>query len=283
MIAPPSATPPFATRQTGRRRLAAPVVAALAVALVVLGAIGARAANPNALWEIVHGQCVPDQQRHDDPAPCARVALPGGVARGYAVLKDRVGATQFLLIPTARVSGIESPELLAPDAPNYFAAAWQARTYVDSRAHRTLPRESVSLAINSMFARSQDQLHIHIDCIRADVRDALRAHLAQIGERWAPLDVPLAGRRYRAIRVLGEALGQANPFKLLADGVPGAREDMGGHTLVVTGATFAGGKPGFIILDGHADPAAGDRGFGEALQDHACALAQSGSPEGSSR
>jgi CDP-diacylglycerol pyrophosphatase len=242
-----------------------------------------RAADPNALWEIVHGQCVPNQQQHDDPAPCAMVALHGGVERGYAVLKDLVGATQFLLIPTARVSGIESLELLASDAPNYFAAAWRARIYVDGRAHRTLPRESLSLAINSMFTRSQDQLHIHIDCIRADVRDVLREHAAQIGEQWAPLDVPLAGRRYRAMRVLGEELGQADPFKLLADGIPGAKEHMGQQTLVVTGATFTGGRAGFIILNAHADLAAGDRGFGEALQHHACALADASSSEDSSR
>ncbi len=274
------AAPLFAAGQTRRTRPAAPAVT---IAFVVLGVTHVRAADPNALWEIVHGQCVPDQQQHDDPAPCATVALQHGVERGYAVLKDRAGATQFLLIPTARVSGIESPELLAPDAPNYFAAAWQARTYVDSRAHRTLPRGSVSLAVNSMFARSQNQLHIHIDCIRADVRDMLREHADQIGEHWAPLDVPLAGRRYRAMRVLGEELGQADPFKLLADGIPSAKEDMGRQTLVVTGATFAGGIPGFIILDSGADLAAGDRGFGEALQDHACALADRGSPEGSSR
>ncbi len=133
-----------------------------------------------------------------------------------------------------------------------------------------------------MFARSQDQLHIHIECIRADVREALREHTGQIGEGWAPFAPPLAGHHYLAMRVSGEQLGQANPFKLLADGVPGAQEDMGRHTLVVTGTTFADGEPGFIILDDHADRAAGDRGSGERLQDHACALARDGLAEGSS-
>ncbi len=256
----------------------------LAAALVVLGLAGCarRAGDPNALWEIVHGQCVPDQQTHGDPAPCAEVDLRDGVDRGYAVFKDRRGQTQFLLIPTARITGIESPALLEPDAPNYFAAAWRARSYVDGRAGRTLPREDLSLAVNSTFARSQDQLHIHIDCVRADVRDTLRQHAAQIGERWAPFAPPLAGHRYLATRVSGEQLGQANPFKLLADGVPGAKEDMGRHTLVVTGAIFADGEPGFIILDDHADRAAGDWGSGERLQDHHCDLARDGSAGSSS-
>jgi CDP-diacylglycerol pyrophosphatase len=47
---------------------------------------------------------------------------------------------------------------------------------------------------------------------------------------------------------------------------------MGHHTLVVVGMLFAGDVPGFILLDDHADPAHGDRGSGEELQDHACAL-----------
>lgn len=74
-----------ATR-AGRRCPAALAMAALAIALEVLSATAARAADPNALWDIVHGQCVPNQQRHDDPKPCEMVALHGGAERGYAVL-----------------------------------------------------------------------------------------------------------------------------------------------------------------------------------------------------
>ena len=132
-------------------------------------------ADPNALWTIVNGQCVPDQRNNGDPAPCALVDLDGGEPRGYAVLKDLVGTTQYLLIPTERVPGIESPQILAVDAPNYFADAWRARSFVEQRAGRELPRDSLSLAINSADARSQDQLHIHVDCVRADVRQALTA------------------------------------------------------------------------------------------------------------
>lgn len=264
---------PTRANQQVRKKGQTPL-AALAVALVLLGTACVRAANPNALWEIVHDQCVPNQERNADPAPCARVVLDEGVARGYAVLKDIRGATQFLLIPTARLAGIEAPELLVSDAPNYFAAAWHARRFVEGRAHRTLPRDALSLAINSALARSQNQLHIHIDCVRADVREALREHGDRIGPRWAPLDVPLAGQRYMAVRVAGEELGAADPFRLLADGVPGAKESMGSHTLVVIGATSPDGTPGFIILDQRADLAAGVRGRGEDLQDHACTLAQ---------
>ncbi len=243
------------------------VIAALAVVVAFLPIVFLGAAtDPNILWKIVHGRCVADQRTFGHPAPCAKVDL----AQGYAILKDIVGETQYLLIPTARITGIESPAVLAKGAPNYFAEAWDQTPLVDARLGETLPRQDLSLAINAVTGRTQDQLHIHIDCIRADVRDALAQHADAVGTRWAPFPVPLAGRSWRAIRIDGGTLGTTNPFDLLADDEPGARADMGAHTLVLAGETFAGGLPGFILLDNHADPAAGDFGNGEALQDHAC-------------
>jgi CDP-diacylglycerol pyrophosphatase len=243
------------------------LAAALVVATSGVG-MGSARADPNALWDIVNARCVPDQEQHGDPTPCADVDLSAGEEMGTAVLKDLVGATQFLLIPTGRVTGIESPEVLAPDAPNYFAAAWRARSFVDERAGWTLPRDWVSLAINSEDARTQDQLHIHVDCIRRDVHEALTRHAAEIGSAWAPFPASLVGHRYSAIAVDGEELDAVNPFQLLADGVAGARSDMGAQTLVVVGAYRPDGRPGFVVLADHVDVAAGDTAGGETLQDH---------------
>src|ERR1700753_2720154 len=99
-----------------------PFWAAAVMALWGGAAPAARAADPDALWKIVSGRCLPDQQQSANPQPCAAVDLAGG----YAIRKDINGATQFLLIPTVRLGGIESPEILAPGAPNYFAQAWAA-------------------------------------------------------------------------------------------------------------------------------------------------------------
>jgi CDP-diacylglycerol pyrophosphatase len=244
------------------RMIARAVVAAALVVVSASFGVAVAHADPNALWDIVSKRCIPDQQERGDPAPCALVD------HDSALLKDLVGDRQFLLIPTAKVTGIESPELLAPDAPNYFAAAWRNRSFVDERAGFALPRDWMSLAINSEDARTQDQLHIHMDCVRLDVADALARHAADIGPVWAPFPVPLAGDRYSAIAVDGEDLA-VNPFQLLADGVAGAREDMGRQTLVVVGAYLPGGRPGFVILADHVDVAFGDIAGGEALQDHA--------------
>ena len=229
---------------------------------------GTAHADADALWAIIHDHCVPDQQQYGDPAPCAWVNLSSGQQNGYAVLKDIAGATQYLLIPTSRITGLESPAILAPDATNYFAAAWRARYFVEERAGQSLPRDWVSFAINSEVGRSQNQLHIHIDCIRADVHEQLTHHAAEIGAAWAPFPVPLADHRYSAIAVNGDDLDAVNPFTLLADGIAGARTDMGLETLVVVGAVGPDGRPGFIVLAHHADVSAGDAATGEELQDH---------------
>jgi CDP-diacylglycerol pyrophosphatase len=238
-------------------------VVAAVTALAMAVAMPQAGADPDALWKIVSGQCVPDQQHHNDPAPCAEVDLDGG----YAVLKDLVGATQFLFIPTARVTGIESPQILAADAPNYLADAWRARSFVEQRAGRALARDWLSLSVNSSAARSQDQLHVHVDCVRADVRQALIGNAADIGTSWQPFPVALAGQQYRAMAVWDPELDAVNPFRLLAESLS-AGADMGMQTLVVVGATAADGRPGFVLLAASTDAASPGSGHGEDLQDH---------------
>jgi CDP-diacylglycerol pyrophosphatase len=253
-----------------RRILAA---AAMAVGLLLPG-ITARAFDADALWNIVHGECVPNQLAHGDPKPCAEVDLKNGAERGYAVLKDIRGATQYLLIPTQRIVGIESPALLASDAENYFADAWNARSFVEKAVGHALPIDTLSLAVNSVHARTQNQLHIHIDCIRPDVRATLIKLRPSIGTSWAPLPEAVGGYGYWAMRVMGASLAEANPFKLLAEHVPGARADMKLRTLVVAGMRFEGDAPGFVILQDRADLLHFDFAAGARLQDHDCALAQ---------
>ena len=95
----------------------------------------------------------------------ANASTSMAASKGVAILKDLVGIAQMLAIPTRRITGIEDPQMLAPDAPPVFAVAWGAKTLVEARLDRALPREAVGLAINSKWARSQDQLHVHVDCM----------------------------------------------------------------------------------------------------------------------
>jgi CDP-diacylglycerol pyrophosphatase len=237
-------------------------------AMAWIAASRASAADPNALWHVVHDLCVTDVKLSGNPAPCSKVDL----ARGYAVLKDIRGDTQLLLIPTDRVSGIESPKLLAPGSPNYWQAAWDARPIFEKRAGRPVPREALGLAINSLYGRTQNQLHIHIDCVRPSVQRALQANQSRIGVRWSDLDEPLTGHHYRVRRLEGADFGARDPFKLLADGDSEARAGMGRETLVAIGASFAGGRPGFILLSDRASLMPLDKAAGEELLDHSCAV-----------
>jgi CDP-diacylglycerol pyrophosphatase len=254
-------------------RIARPVAAitALAALSLLLPTSATHAFDPSALWNIVHEKCVPNQQQHGDPAPCVAVDLKGGVEHGYVVLKDNNGPSQHLLLPTARIVGIEGPALQAPDATNYFAAAWDARRFVEKSLGHDLPVDRVGLAVNSILARTQNQLHIHIDCIRPDVRAALARLKSSIGTSWTALAEPLNSHSYQAMRVMGATLDGHDPFKLLADGVPGAGASMKTRTLVVAGMLFDGDKPGFVILTDHIDPLRLDFAAGARLEDHTCA------------
>ena len=225
------------------RRRSRPAVAAI-VAVMSLAGIGVAAAvDHDALWKVVHGLCVFDETHLHSPAPCASVDLDRGEEAGWAILKDLVGRTQFLLIPTRRLTGIEDPVIGTDAVPNYWSAAWATRDLVAKNAQKDLTRADVGMAINGQGARSQNQLHIHIDCVRPDVRRILASRSAEIGAHWG--DFRLLGRHYRARRIVGEA-PDPDPFRLLAEDKRSAplRDD----SLAVIGATFAGGKPGFVLL-----------------------------------
>lgn len=226
----------------------------------------AQFAHPNALWRVVHDLCLTSETTVGAPAPCARVSLSGR----YAVIKDPERPTQLLLVPTERVVGVESPSLLQPDSPNYWQAAWSARDLFQHQFAKPPPREDVGMAVNSAFSRNQSQLHIHIDCVRAQTRDLVAEHLDQIGVRWSNLASPLLGRRsYRVLWVPGEELGGADPFKLLARDL-NVRETMAGQSVAVIGARRANGQPGFVILRYRESANDVSAPSGEALLDHHC-------------
>lgn len=252
-----------------RTRIPARIGLALLAASLAAACHNARR---DALLHIVQDQCLPHWRSQGNAAPCARI-----IGTDFAVLADRKGGAHYLLIATATVRGIEDPAVLAPDAPNYFAAAWQARDRLSAAAGRPIPDDAVGLAINSARARGQDQLHIHIECIGPRLEAWLRAGLEQIGDRWAPL--PGSPGPYLARRVRGESLAAANPFALLAQGIPSARQHMGDYTLVVAAARFRDG-PGFVLLTGRtpsgADSLVGSHAGlvppGETLLDSSCAI-----------
>ncbi len=267
------------TKKGRRSRL--PLTGLVLALLFPLGITQATAADPDALWKIVSQRCVPGERDRHDPAPCVSVDEPGG----DAVLKDITGRTQYLLIPTAKITGIESPAILAEGAPNFFAEAWAVTKLSRDRSGHALTRRDFALAINSERGRSQNQLHIHVDCIRPDIRAALDRASSRLSRHWQPLGERLRLHRYRALWIDGDTLGDTNPFRLLSASLKIPSEEMGRHTLVLVGDTRHG-RPGFILLDGKSgvltttltDARDITRlrlgpGSGEELEDHSCAIA----------
>jgi CDP-diacylglycerol pyrophosphatase len=224
--------------------------------------------GPDALRQIVQNQCIVHWIQKHDPAPCERVFLPDmdPEGSGYAVLADQKGAAHYLLIPTQTMAGVDSTELLDPDLPNYFAEAWNARDLITKFVGHPVPRTAIGLAINTAHARTQRQFHIHMECLRREVVDALRAGAEQTSDVWAPL--PVAGATYQAMRIMGTGLDGANPFELLARLNPDVRHHMGDYTLIVAGMQFKSGA-GFIVLTGTGPT-------GELLLDATCAVAGAG-------
>jgi CDP-diacylglycerol pyrophosphatase len=126
-------------------------------------ACAADIASRHALWE-VERLCIYDKTKTGSPYPCLEVNLADGRERGYIVLTPPIGRPDTILAPTRQIVGLEDPQLLAPDAPNYFALAWAARRWIAPAS----ADERVALAVNSRLSRSQDQLHVHIGCLNAD-------------------------------------------------------------------------------------------------------------------
>ncbi len=267
-MATPSDQAHGSSRRSRLRRVA-PLAFTAAVAATSLPAH----ADPNALWRIVHDGCVPHFEAGLGPSPCAAVDLNGSVAEGVAILKDLVGVAQMLAIPTRRITGVEDPQMLAPDAPPVFADGWKARTLVEARlGGRALPREAVALAINSQYARSQQQLHVHVDCVRIDVDKALRNYAPALDDQWRAMTVPLNGRTYFARRLVSDDLFREEPLlRLVADGLPDAKAHMGAMTFAAVGANFDG-EPGFVLLADVFSLEGG--GHAEDLEDHDCAIAK---------
>jgi CDP-diacylglycerol pyrophosphatase len=175
----------------------------------------------------------------------------------FEIIKDisRWKTTAYLLTPTDRVHGIESPLIFTEPVAEFWHFGW-----LEAVRYLGRPPEQIGLAINSVVGRSQNQLHIHLSCAKPSVVAAL-AHV-HVTEQWAPL-AHLAGETYN-VRRTNSLSGADSPFRLVAQ-LPGARGDMRDRTIAVIGTP--GGRSFYVL----ADAAHGtDPGSAEDLLDETC-------------
>lgn len=186
-------------------------------------------ANSDALWKIVSQQCVPNQQQRQHPAPCLEVNLE----KRFVVFKDAKGPLHTLVMPTDKITGIESPDILKPGAPNYFSYAWQERHRLKQMTDMPLDDRYLALAINSWYGRSQNQLHIHLACLRKDVYQILNQQITHVTDSWQPLATKLNGHEYLAIKVTAQTLEKETPFTVLNNYVRQRHDDIANYGLAV--------------------------------------------------
>jgi CDP-diacylglycerol pyrophosphatase len=220
--------------------------------------------NPDVLWQIVSRQCVPDQNQHQNPRPCLEVDPD----KGFALLKDINGPYQDLLIPTDKVTGIEDVALARDLLPHYFAQAWKHHDVLSAGLQTPIADRYVSLAINSRYGRTQNQLHIHIACLRPDIFNTLNERAATLDEHWQTLPVKLQGHTYSARTLSAVEFDLRDPLAILNDYVQAQGDAMASYSLLL--APAANGN--FVLLTTRLTLKEWNLASAEELQDRQCNL-----------
>ena len=201
-----------------------------------------------ALWTVVRS-CVLAKASLGTPFPCLEVSPPRAGEPGFAVIRAPGQTTHIIVTPTDQITGIESPLLLEPKAGGYWRAALAARHFVVETSNGRASLDVVGLALNSERTRSQDQLHIHAECVRPDVLQAIRGQAGEIGPAWRLLAHPVDRDRLFARTVSAATIAKDNLFALLAE-LPGLHGDLSHVTALVVPAGGGGEPDRFHVVAG---------------------------------
>lgn len=231
---------------------------------MLLGATGTVAAvGRTSLWSVVQ-VCIANDQLTGASFPCLEVDAG---QRGFVTIRAPFEKTHVIVSPTVHISGIEDPSLQSADAPHIFQQAWDARKFIVPRREPSLADADIGLALNSRPGRSQDQIHVHVDCLSSPIAQQLHMHESEMSAtQWSHLAFALRGERYWVMLLSGTDLAEKNIFttaSTLLNVSPGRIEDV---TLVVI--PRPGG--GFYLLADQFIPHSLHKGHGEVLLDHSC-------------
>ncbi|AZG15928.1 CDP-diacylglycerol diphosphatase [Cupriavidus pauculus] len=219
----------------------------------------------DSLWKNVQQRClVPPSPAHAD---CVIVDR----AQGFVLYKDMIGASHYLVIPDHAMAGVDDPRVWQDGPRNAWSFGWQARDIVGKAVGRPLPDTLLGLAINARTSRSQDQLHIHLDCISDRAREFLLN--GNIGTQWQ--DLSFNGKPMRAMLVPAEpAALPVNPFSLVRQDVLGKAADgtIADRGVFVAYVKPAAGPAGFVVVDEPVDKARGSNGHASDFLDRGCKL-----------
>jgi CDP-diacylglycerol pyrophosphatase len=194
------------------------------------------------LWRSVQ-LCVKDPSRPDCLVTDKQfVVLPGSKTKS---------THDFLLVPTERIKGIECPLLWTTyKYVNYWHDAWTQATNggPSNVTYKVMGVNYVGLGVNSVKARMQPQLHIHMAGFRPGAFKSINdqdSSITRTPGAWSNSVIEVDGFLYRA---LYQPNLDENAFVLLYyNVVQPLGEDMGRQTLLVTNREKGGG--GFYVLN----------------------------------
>lgn len=223
--------------------------------------------NPDALWEIVSQQCVPGQQLRGYPQPCKAV----NVSEGYVVMKDRKGPIHDLLMPIEKLTGIEEFAGRGTSS-NFFADAWAHALDPKNGIGNPSYNSTIALAVNSQHGRSQNQLHVHIACLKEEISSQLPQILKDIGSDWSPLPATILGHHYIALRLNDDWMTRQDPFQLLAKYTRANNDDLGKYSLALVKQSHGS----YFLLSTRLQLSEFNLGSAGELLDYHCGVAKAG-------
>ena len=219
----------------------------------------------NMLWEQVK-KCSINQRELHKPYPCVYVDIDNKY-----VIANGSEPGDYLLLPTDQISGIESHQISRLNSRNYWQYAWNKaidKDYIRSKAPQVKFPEQIGLAINSPQARHQDQLYIHLSCIKKTVSDELdkAEKNSEITDRFqSQTYVYLENQNYSVRFLDNDSLSNSNnPFLLVKEFV--GEKKMGYQSIAVVGRK----QRGFYVLKAESDAQNAYKAAAEKLLDEDC-------------
>lgn len=243
------------------------------VLIAVLGVGAALLWTSRSTLALIVSVCRLNSEISTSPLPCLAVEERDQEKRGYALIREPTNRRRLILTPLATVSGIEDPRLLSSGAHNFFADAWTERHRLLDGLSSVDPWRDLAVGINSERNRSQDQMHIHIACIRPGVRAALEDHLDALSDH--PSDATrlrLRNRFYWVSFMEAEDLQSIDPVRFVSESGQVHGADIGDLAVVAVGGEARNGRRGFYILAGGQNRRNDAPASMERLLDPACSL-----------
>jgi CDP-diacylglycerol pyrophosphatase len=213
-------------------RFARVQVAVLAVTLCFAAVAVAALELPRGALRTVVRACALTYKTIGVALPCLAVNQGDEGRPGYVVIRAPDRTTHIIVVPIAAIDGIEDHRLLKPPAGEYWRAALAARSYVVSAARLPVVLSRVALAINSELTRSQDQLHIHAECVRPEIAASLFGQKRVVGIGWTRSQRVVAGTYPYLQTITSDQIASGNLFEILAS-VPGGRAGTSGVTALL--------------------------------------------------